>query len=93
MDMRVFDFYVSSRIREQDAPVRLRRRNVDVAEIRAAPGIKIYPDFHSLDLQIFQVDIATQVQRVEIFNPHLGQHAADFPKLLARLRIIELEAN
>ena len=34
-----------------------------------------------------------QVQRVEIFDPHSGHHAANLPELLASLGIVEFKSN
>jgi hypothetical protein len=41
---------------------------MDVAKIRTALGVKVHPQLQSFDLQIFQVDVPAQVERVEIFR-------------------------
>ena len=50
MDMRVFDFYVSSGIRKQDALVRLRWWNVNVAIVRTSLGVEVHPEFQAFYL-------------------------------------------
>src|SRR6266550_8391787 len=93
MDVRVLDFYVGSRIGEQDTLVGLGRRQVNVAEIRTPLRVEVDPEFQAFYLQVLQIDFASQVQRVEVFDTHSGQHAANLPKLLTRAGIVELEAD
>src|ERR1700686_212192 len=93
MDMRVLDFYVSGGIREQDTLVRLRRWDVNVAKVRTPLGVEVDPELQAFYLEILQVDIALQVQRVEIFDPHGGHHAANLPELFTSLGIEEFKAK
>ena len=58
---------------------------MDVAKVRAAPGVKLYPDFEPFNLQILQVDVAFQIERVQILNANSCQQPIDLSELLSTI--------
>src|SRR5258707_14917953 len=81
------------RVSKQDARVRLGRRNVYVAKVRSALRVKVYPKVQAFDGQVFQIDIAPQIQGIKILDPHRRQQAIDLAEFLAGARIEELNAE
>ncbi len=65
----------------------------EVAKVRASLFVKRDPRFETFDLEILEIDVALQVQSVEIFNPDRGQEAIDLSELLAGLRVVEFDAR
>ena len=93
MQVRIFQFNMRGRVSKQDARVRFGRRNVYVAEIRSTLRVKAYPKLEAFDGQVFQVDVAPQIQRVKIFDAHRSQQTIDLTKLFAGAGIEELNAE
>ncbi len=54
---------------------------MDVAKVRAALVVKLYPDFEPFNLQILQVDVALQIERVQILNANGCQQPIDLSEL------------
>src|SRR2546430_1499305 len=73
--------------------VRLRRWDVDVAEVRSPFSIEVSPELESFDLQVFEIDIPAEVNRVKILNAHGRQNAIDLTKLLAALCVVQFDAQ
>ncbi len=93
MHQRVLQFDVRGRVSKQDARVRFRRWNVQITKVRLALCVEVHPKLQSFDRQVFQIDVAPQVQRVQILNAHRCQQSIDLAKLLAGLRVIEFDAE
>ena|SRR2546426_11582667 len=64
-----------------------------VAKIRSALVVKGHPRFQAFDFQVLEVDVAAQVQGVEILDAHGSQQAIDLAEFLAALRVIQLDAE
>src|SRR5215831_12681981 len=83
---------MSGRVGKQDARIGLRRRDMNVAKIRTALRVEVHPQFQSLNLQIFEIDVAAQVKGVKILYANRRQHAIDLAEFLAGGRVIEFKA-
>src|SRR6185369_1344151 len=92
MNDSVFYFDGRGSVREKDAPVRFGRRNMQVAEIRAAFVVKRNPQLETFHLQILKVDVALQVQRVQVFDSHRRQQPVDPSDAFVGCRIVEFDA-
>ncbi len=93
MNLRIFDFHVSGGIGKQNTPVWFRRRDVNIVKIRAALCVKVNPQFQTFNLQIFQIDIAAQIQGVKILDAHRSQQAINLAKFLAGKGIVEIQTK
>src|SRR6266571_1905191 len=66
---------------------------MNVAKIRIALGVKVDPQLEPFDLQILQIDVSSQVERVKIFDSHRRENAIDLAKFLASLCIVKFDAE
>src|SRR6185369_5464916 len=91
MDDSVFYFDGRGCVREKDAPVRFGWRNTEVAEIRAACVVKRHPQLETFHLQILKMDVALQVQGVQVFDSHRRQQPIDPSDPFVGRRIVEFD--
>ncbi len=91
--VRIFQLNMRGRVSKQDARVWFGRRNMYVAKVRSALRVKVYPKLQAFDGQVFQIDVAPQIQRVKILDAHRRQQSIDFAKLFAGARVVELDAE
>ena len=80
--MTPFLFDSRGRVSEENALVRFGW-NVEVAKVGSSLLVKRDPRFESMDLQIFQVDVALQVQCIQIFDPDRRVELIDLAEFFA----------
>src|SRR2546430_428446 len=66
---------------------------MDVAKIRSALVVKDDPYFQAFNFQVLKVDVAAQVQGVEVLDAHGSQQAIDLAEFLAALRVVQLDTQ
>ncbi len=91
MDHAVLDLDRGGSVGEENAPVWFGRWNVDVAKVRTSLVVKRNPDLQAFHLQIPEIDIALQVQRIKIFDLDRRQQSVDLSETLACLRVVEFD--
>src|SRR5258706_1760306 len=84
---------MSGRVCKENVLIRLGWRKVKVAKVRESLRIELYPEIQSFDLQVFQVDVSPQIQRVKIFDADRCQQAIDLAQLLSSLRVKQFQTQ
>src|ERR1700682_467367 len=82
---------MSSRVCKEDPPVRLGGRHVNDAKVRSPSGIEVHPDLKALDLQILEIDLAVEIERIEVPDANLRQQAIDLAQPFPAARVVQFD--
>ena len=55
--------------------------------------VKLHPRFESFNLQIFKIDVALEIQRVEVFDTNRRRQTIDLTQLFAGSRVVQFDAR
>src|SRR5579883_2922547 len=62
---------------------------MQVAKVRATLRVERDPHFRVVNLQLFEIDVAAQIERVEVWNANRCEKAVKLAELFAALRVVE----
>src|SRR6185436_17491335 len=91
MDHAIFDLDGRTRVSKQNAPVRLGRWDVDVAEVGQTLLIERDPELGALHSEVLEIDVPLKIEGVEIFNLDRCEKLVDLSDPLAGRRIVEFD--